>query len=73
MYLIIRYNARKNCISHDINKQGLLMIEKIENFESEHPHERNIKKKEKITIAGAKSLTITFDPQCNLKKNCDYL
>jgi hypothetical protein len=49
------------------------MIEKIENFESEHPHERNLKKKEKITIAGAKSLTITFDPQCNLKKNCDYL
>jgi hypothetical protein len=30
------------------------MIEKVEHFESDHPYERNIKKKEKITIPGAK-------------------
>ena len=30
------------------------MIEKVEEYESDHPYARNIKKKEKIHIPGAK-------------------
>lgn len=67
------YAARKELTSANLEKVSTFFKEKVEVLESEHPPAVKLDKKEKVHIPGAKSLRISFDPQCDLKKNCQYL
>lgn len=42
-------------------------------FESNHPYENNLRVDETISVPGASSLLIEFDPQCNTESGCDIL
>ena len=67
------YAARKEIHSSTLEKVSTFLKEKSETLESEHPPANKVDKKEKVQILGAKSLRIVFDPQCDLKKNCQYI
>lgn len=42
-------------------------------FESRHPYGNNEKSEQKVSMPGAKSIVITFDPKCCTEGGCDIL
>lgn len=72
-----RTKAAKECmnilISCLITKSGSSANLKSITVESAHPYDNSLDKDDSITIPGAKSLKIKFDPQCATESGCDYL
>ena len=67
------HSVRQSLETAVSDKMAMNLTEKAETFESEHPYASRQNKNEKIFIAGAKNLRITFDPLCAFKKNSDYI
>jgi hypothetical protein len=53
------------------SKEEKVVVERV--FESAHPYSDNFEFSEEITIDGAESLEIFFDPQSSTEKDCDFI
>ena len=65
------YRVRQSIFSKKKSQSHLK--ESTKTYESIHPYQNNMSKKEKIQFIGAKKLRIIFDKQCNILKNAGYL